>query len=84
MPDTNELEDQAPEPDATPAPAFLADSTRVEWIGEGEARRPETLEEVAARVGAGADELFELNRGVIGSDPSSVTAGMVIEYWRPA
>ncbi|MHB8420656.1 MAG: LysM peptidoglycan-binding domain-containing protein [Myxococcales bacterium] len=47
--------------------------------GEGD-----TLETCAARLGVTADELFDLNRGVIGSDPANVRFGMRLVIPAPA
>ncbi len=65
----------------TPAPkakTFARRSPVVQWTGSGDDRRAETLEEIADRLGVDADELFAANRGVIGSDPANVAAGMVL------
>lgn len=58
----------------------------VEYVDvENEGRRPETLAEVAERIGLvdpdperndPATALFEANRAVIGSDPANTTAGI--------
>jgi hypothetical protein len=68
----------AAEPTPPPAPAFIPGSRTFTSSLPMTVQEGETLRQVASRAGVDPGDLFNANRGVIGSSPSSIRPGMVL------